>query len=211
MIRASLLLATAASATATLTATDFVKYYTYQGTMSVGGYVGPVTTSGTTQSGSFALTGVDSRCSATGTAANSCAIKLHAGTSCSAAQGNPYYAGTVTTDPWGSIKYDATGSGSFSVNTGGSEADVVGKTFIVYDYDGAAVACAVLGAKEEYSRLVSVPRVSKENCKNLYMIKRGMKTAKQPELSGKTIHTKVESLRSLPILNEYNCKHSYPF
>ena len=61
----------------TLTANGFVPYYTYSGALAVGGTVGPMTTSGTTQTFHYSLTGVDPACSSgAGTAANSCGVGL---------------------------------------------------------------------------------------------------------------------------------------
>ena len=57
----------------TLTAGGFVPYYTYTGNMAVSGTVGPMSTSGTTQSFAWQLGGVDPACSSgAGTAGNSC-------------------------------------------------------------------------------------------------------------------------------------------
>lgn len=96
------------------------------------------------------------------------------------------------------------------MTTGGSEADITGRMFIVYGFDGGAIACAILGAPEELALVSSVARVSKDNCHNIAAIKRGTKTAKAAwDLNGKKVHDKVEALRSLPVLNEYNCKHTF--
>ena len=67
----------------TLTAAGFVPYYTYAGDLAVSGTVGPMATSGTTQSFAWQLRGVDPLCaSGAGAAANSCGIHIHAGSSC---------------------------------------------------------------------------------------------------------------------------------
>ena len=61
-----------------------------------------------------------------------------------------YYTGSVSVDPWGSIAYtsDASGgtSGSVSVDTGGSSAEVAGRAMIVHAFDGSRIGCAILGA-----------------------------------------------------------------
>ena len=58
---------------ATLAATAFVPYFSYSGNMAVSGSVAPMTTSGTTQTFAYALSGVDPLCSSgAGSAGNSC-------------------------------------------------------------------------------------------------------------------------------------------
>ena len=58
---------------AAMMASDFVPYFSYSGSLAVGGSVGPMTTTGTTQVFSYSLSGVDPACSSgAGTAANSC-------------------------------------------------------------------------------------------------------------------------------------------
>lgn len=171
-------------------------------------------TSGFSQSGPYSLTGLDTACSlGPGTASNSCALKLHSGTSCSANQGSEFYTGTVTSTPWGSSTYTSTSgaaSGTISVTTGGVEKDITGRVFIVYAFDGTPISCAVLGVPEELAKLSAVPRAGRDNCHNLYAIKRGDMVAKEPKLHGRKDYEKVEILRSLPILNEHNCKQHYP-
>ena len=59
---------------ASLSAGGFVNYFSYSGSLNVSGTVGPMTTSGTEQTFSYTLAGLDTRCSSgAGTAANSCA------------------------------------------------------------------------------------------------------------------------------------------
>ena len=131
------------------TANGFVPYYNYVGALAVSGSVGPVTTSGTTQSFWYSLSGVDPACSGGGgTAPNSCGIHIHSGTSCSADAGAHYYVNPpITSDPWTSIGYTSVGgmaSGMASVNTGGGAADIVGRAVVIHDLGGARVACALL-------------------------------------------------------------------
>ena len=65
-----------------LTAAGFLAYYTYDGELDVSGTVGPVTTSGTTQSVYYSLSGVDPACSdGAGSEPNSCGVHIHAGDS----------------------------------------------------------------------------------------------------------------------------------
>ena len=61
---------------ATLTSSGFVPYYTYSGALAVSGTVGPMTTSGTSQTFDYSLSGLDTACSGgAGAAANSCGIQ----------------------------------------------------------------------------------------------------------------------------------------
>ena len=59
---------------ATLSASAFVPYFSYtSGSLAVGGSVSPMSTSGTTQTFAYSLSGVDPACSSgAGTAGNSC-------------------------------------------------------------------------------------------------------------------------------------------
>ena len=117
---------------ATLAASAFVPYYTYDtsGGLAVAGSVSPMSTSGTTQTFAWSLSGVDPQCSSgAGTAANSCGIHIHSGRTCTDNAGGHYYeTSTVTSDPWTSVAYTSDGSGvstgSAVVTTGGSSADV---------------------------------------------------------------------------------------
>ena len=135
--------------TTLLTATNFVSYYSYAGALAPSGAIGPmVTIGGTTQTSNFNLAHVDVMCiGGAGTAANSCGIHIHTGTSCADdAGGHLYDANLVGSDPWASVAYtsDATGAarGAFNVTTG--IANVDGRTMIIHDYSGGRVACAIL-------------------------------------------------------------------
>jgi hypothetical protein len=127
----------------TLTAAGFVPYFTYTGGLAVAGTVGPMTTSGTTQSFVWQLTGVDPLCSSgAGSAGNSCGLHIHAGSSCvSDAQGH-YYSGAVTSDPWTAIAYtsDSSGAsaGSASVDTGALSSTLIGKARAAARIEGRA-------------------------------------------------------------------------
>ena len=118
---------------ATLLASAFVRYYNYAGAVNVSGTVGPMTTSGTTQTFSYALSGADPLCSSgAGTAGNSCGIHIHSGTTCTDDALGHFYTGAVSVDPWTSVAYtsDATAgttTGSVSVDTGALSSSLVGK------------------------------------------------------------------------------------
>lgn len=78
----------------------------------------------------------------------------------------------------------------------------------MYSHSGEKIACGIVGAPEELTKLASVQRVGKNNCKNLYAIKNGSMKGTEVHMAGKKVHEKVEILRSMPILNEHNCKHT---
>lgn len=110
-----------------------------------------MTTTGTTQTFEYALTGVDPLCtSGAGSAGNSCGVHIHAGTTCTDNALGHYYTGSVTSDPWTTIAYTSTDSGTTSgtvtVDTGASAAEVAGRAFVIHGYDGGRIACAILGA-----------------------------------------------------------------
>ena len=140
------------AATADLTATGFVPYYTYSGALAVSGTVGPmVTTAGLTQIFSYSLSGTDPSCAdgIDSSSANSCGIHIHAGTSCTRDAEGHYYLNGVS-DPWTSVVYTPDASGvvsgaSATVVTGLDSQRVAGRTLIVHDKSGARIACAILG------------------------------------------------------------------
>ena len=110
----------------TLTATNFVKYFDYDGMWAVAGTV-TVTTTGTTQTLDMTLSGVDNYCSVyhAGSDPLTCGIHVHSGTTCVGDAGGHYFTGSVSVDPWTSVAYTslsrgagATTSGSVSVDTG---------------------------------------------------------------------------------------------
>ena len=115
-----------------LVATAFVPYDGYAGDLAVAGTVGPMTTSGTTQTFYYTLTGADTACSSgAGGAANSCGIHIHSGMTCTGDAGGHYFTGAVTNDPWTSIAYTAsdtgTSSGTVTLDTGGTGSDINGR------------------------------------------------------------------------------------
>ncbi|KAL1510336.1 hypothetical protein AB1Y20_006652 [Prymnesium parvum] len=147
-------------ARATLSASGFMPYYTYSGNLSVGGTVGPMTTSGTSQTFAYSLTGVDPACSSgAGPAANSCGVHIHSGMTCTSDAGGHYYTGSVTSDPWTSVSYTSTGAGtasaSVTVDTGAESGQIVGRAFVVHGYDGGRIACAILGEQQEVTLTAS--------------------------------------------------------
>ena len=135
----------------TLTATNFVPYYNYEGLLAVAGTV-TVTCSGTTHTLDYDLTSVEAQCagSADSEAANSCGIHVHEGTTCDDEAGSHYYEDDEASDPWASITYASSGSvGSASgttpgVDTGMTSPELVGRALIVHGYDGGRIACALL-------------------------------------------------------------------
>ena len=78
-----MLLLPAAALAQTLTATDFVKYYDYEGGLAVTGTV-TVTSDGTSQTLDYSLSNVDALCGAGADSdtANSCGVHVHQGTTC---------------------------------------------------------------------------------------------------------------------------------
>ena len=139
-----------ATSEVTVTASGFVPYYSYKGDLAVAGTVGPMTTSGTTQTFYYSLTGVDPACSdGAGTAGNSCGVHIHSGTTCTDNAGGHYFTGAVTEDPWASIAYTSTAANtaaaSVTVDTGAGSWSLVGRAFVVHAYDGSRIGCAILG------------------------------------------------------------------
>ena len=137
-----------------LTATNFVKYFDYDGYTTVSGTV-TVTASGTTQTFDMSLTGVDNHCSVwtAGEANNTCGIHVHSGTTCTDDAGDHFYNQEIfADDPWASIRYGGKGTVSgtaddpVSVDTGLQLSELAGHAFIVHGWYGERVACALLAA-----------------------------------------------------------------
>ena len=148
----TLVLLPASALAQTLTATNFVKYFDYDGPLATTGMV-TVTTSGTTQTLEYSLTGVDNYCAVhvSGPDDNSCGIHIHSGTTCADDAGGHYYDdGTITNDPWAIVEYGGHGTtsgtaiGTASVETGLLSSELEGRTLIVHGYDGGRIACALL-------------------------------------------------------------------
>ena len=149
-----LVLLPASALAQTLTATNFVKYFDYDGMWAVAGTV-TVTTTGTTQTLDMTLSGVDNYCSVyhAGADPNTCGIHVHSGTTCTDDAGGHYYnEETITDDPWASIRYGGKGTvsgtadGVVSVDTGLQLSELAGHAFIVHGWYGERVACALLAA-----------------------------------------------------------------
>jgi hypothetical protein len=129
----------------------FVPYFSYSGSRLVSGSVGPMTTSVTTQTFYYSLSGIDPACAAgAGRMGNSCGIHIHSGTTCTADAGGHFYTGSVTSDPWTTIAYTSSASGmtsdSVTVDTGATSDQVAGRAMIIHAYDGSRIGCAILGA-----------------------------------------------------------------
>ena len=93
------------AAVAQLTATNFVKYYNYDGGL-VSGTV-TVTSDGTSQTLAYSLSDTEIGCAGgAGPADNSCGVHIHSGMTCTADAGGHWYDDeTITEDPWASITY----------------------------------------------------------------------------------------------------------
>lgn len=138
----------------TLSGSGFIPYYTYTGSSVVDGTIGPMTTSGTSQTFEYSLTGVDPACSSgASSVANSCGVHIHEGMSCTSNAGGHFYTGAVTTDPWLTVSYtssaEGTASGTLTVDTGASSSSLIGRAFIVHAYDGSRIGCTLLGTGAE--------------------------------------------------------------
>ena len=151
---------TCASTFGAETTADFVPYFSYTGALAVSGSVSVAEPGVWTQSFAYDLSGVDPECAlGPGTAANSCGMHLHTGSTCDADAGGHYFTGTVTADPWTTISYTptvtgtVTATGVVTVTTGGTGEDMMGRAVVVHGYDGGRIACALLA---DY-RVRSVP------------------------------------------------------
>ena len=129
-------------------ATRAVPYFNYVGKLGVSGVVGPVSSSGTTQTFYYSLNGVDPACTSgrDESIKNSCGIHIHTGTTCVAdALGHYYDTSLDGGDPWANVAYTSvSGStrGSYTVTTGLTGAQVVGHAMVIHDKAGARIACA---------------------------------------------------------------------
>jgi len=156
-------------------ANDFAKLPEYGGPLSVSGTCGPIVTTGVTQTFSCELTGFDPRCSnGAGTSLYSCGIHMHSGQTCDAGAGPHFYVGIIDEDPWVNVAWDGDtkdGKAIFtaSVTTGGNCRRVsssnpngmVGRTFIIHNYDGDRVACAPI---EEVPEVPCTAAAKKPSC-----------------------------------------------
>jgi len=129
-------------------ASGFVPYFNYAGDLEVSGML-TVSTVGTTQMGTYSFEGLDPACSGGADAGtpNSCGIHIHEAKTCIADGLGHYFTGTVTEDPWTMTSYVATdgmAEGTFTVDTGATEEEILGRAFVVHAYDGSRIACAVI-------------------------------------------------------------------
>jgi hypothetical protein len=125
---------------------DFVPYFSYEGDLAV---KGKVNSEGLTagQKLSWDLAGMDPKCEGgPGDKPNSCGVHIHKGQSCKEDALGHYYA--TPEDPWKTITYtskNGKASGkNVEVTTDLTNADVMGRTFIVHNFEGARVACGIL-------------------------------------------------------------------
>ena len=93
------------------------------------------------------LVGVDPRCTPEGSdAPNGCGIHIHSGYDCADADtiGGHLYAGG--SDPWTDVTYEVRGpgrpgTGADMVAVGMGSSDLIGRAFVVHDFDGERIAC----------------------------------------------------------------------
>ena len=104
---------------------------------------------------SAVLVNADPRCSEYSAAPNGCGIHIHSGYDCADADtiGGHLYA--AEPDPWSSVTYQVHG-GPGSVATAGtmvpvgmSAEDLIGRAFVVHDFDGARIACGYVSPPAE--------------------------------------------------------------
>lgn len=100
------------------------------------------------------LVNIDPRCSEASDAPNGCGIHIHSGYDCADADtiGGHLYAGE--SDPWTSIAYQVHGpgrpaTGGDIVQVGMSASDLIGRAFVVHDYDGKRIACGYVAPPAE--------------------------------------------------------------
>lgn len=124
----------------------FGPYFNYAGDLAVKGKV-DVEGSSDGQKLSWNLAGLDPKCEAgPGAKPNSCGVHIHKGQSCKEDALGHYFA--TAEDPWKTVTYTSkngkASSNNVKVTTELTNADVMGRTFIVHDFEGARVACGTL-------------------------------------------------------------------
>eukprot|EP00747_Dinoflagellata_sp_TGD_P207044 gnl/TRDRNA2_/TRDRNA2_80655_c0_seq2.p2 gnl/TRDRNA2_/TRDRNA2_80655_c0~~gnl/TRDRNA2_/TRDRNA2_80655_c0_seq2.p2 ORF type:complete len:167 (-),score=33.32 gnl/TRDRNA2_/TRDRNA2_80655_c0_seq2:279-779(-) len=133
-----------------LKADKFGPYFNYKGDLASTGKVEVQDTSAG-QKLSWILKGVDPNCEdGPGAKPNSCGVHIHKGQSCGEDALGHYFA--TFDDPWKTITYKSKKSSKVwearkndvLVKTELSNADFMGRTFIVHDFEGARVACGIL-------------------------------------------------------------------
>ena len=103
------------------------------------------------------LVNADQRCGVDvdSDAPNGCGIHIHSGYDCADADtiGGHLYAGE--SDPWSHVTYDVHGgpasyaTGATMVPVGMSAEDLIGRAFVVHDFDGARIACGYVAPPAE--------------------------------------------------------------
>lgn len=140
-----------------LKAESFSPYFNYKGDLAVQGKVDAKSFTGeglyAGQQLSWDLTGTDPKCAdGPGDKPNSCGVHIHKGTSCLEDAGPHYFA--TPQDPWKTITYktkDGKSTGKdVEVLTELTNADVVGHTFLVHDFEGARIACGILKSESTF-------------------------------------------------------------
>ena len=147
-----------------LQAVSFGPYFNYQGNLDVRGTVRPVATSGRRQTFRFDLQGIGPRCAGgAGPKPNSCGLHIHTAKTCRDAAGGHFYRQDGRADPWSTVAYKATAggraNGTHAVETGEDAASILGRPFVVHDFDGARVACALLTAAEPQRECLELPPI----------------------------------------------------
>eukprot|EP00929_Paragymnodinium_shiwhaense_P057591 TRINITY_DN2882_c0_g1_i8.p1 TRINITY_DN2882_c0_g1~~TRINITY_DN2882_c0_g1_i8.p1 ORF type:complete len:699 (-),score=91.61 TRINITY_DN2882_c0_g1_i8:158-2254(-) len=98
----------------------------------------------------YKLTGVDALCSGVGHEAHyGCGIVIHEGDTCNNVGDIFWDKAYEKKNPWKDVRYVAGGwkrkaMGEKGVHTGWDLADLLGRTVVVYDYNGNPIACSIL-------------------------------------------------------------------
>jgi hypothetical protein len=134
-------------------------YFTYSGTDSV--YFSLFHVSYLENSVSFILRNfvADQACAAKRDTSNpeSCQIYIMSGTSCSS-PGIPHFNQALVENPWGSTKnthYLVGSQRSFEVNHGYGYEETVGHAVVVFDFNGAPMACTLLPRQDKTTQIIS--------------------------------------------------------
>jgi len=92
---------------------------------------------------SWRITSADPRCDQPCTAARCCGLRIHEGTSCEASPGPPLWNPVQSQeDPWTDLRYfESIAPTDLSLKTGLESGDLEGRTMIIYDFEGIALAC----------------------------------------------------------------------
>ncbi|KAJ1453340.1 hypothetical protein M885DRAFT_498641 [Pelagophyceae sp. CCMP2097] len=128
---------------------DFEPYFGYTGSLAAAGTGDGATFASGYVDFAYVLAGLDPDCeTGASTAANSCGIHIHEGTSCDAdGLGHFYDPLAVSVDPWASVVYAPDSSGNveeIKIGVVIGYTAVVGRVMIVHDFSGARIACAAI-------------------------------------------------------------------